>query len=768
MGQIKEELILTDQFGGTFERFLSMGEQSIGKMGAMDQAGQRMARSMELSARQLGAMKDALASQRVLHMDQIKELQMQGDKVAALAQRYEQLAGEKGRDVAATVKAGQALARAQIAEQNMLQQSLKTEQAILRQGQAIEKFAAKMAEADRTAPKTADTIAKGMDRAASSASKMAKVTDAARSAQDRLGDAVKKTDDVSKSLLSTFGRVASVIGGIKLGSGLISLSDTMAQTNARLGMVIDDLDGGMGDVLDLQEELYRSAQRTRGAYQDTADAVSKLGLMAGDAFESSGEIVAFMEQINKQFKIAGTEASGIQAAMLQLTQAMGSGVLRGEEYNSILEQAPNIIQTIADYLDVPKGKLKDMAAEGKITADIVKAAMFAAAEETDAKFAAIPMTFSDAWTMVKNAGVDAISEVSAKLNGFLNSDTGLAMVNGMIQGFELLSDIAGGAIDLMAAGATFVVENWDYVLPILIGVGVAFAAAGMAGMVSGIAAMAGWGPVGLVLLGIGVGIAALTLGLSQAGVSFEQMGAVGGGVMGGLYSVAYTAVAYMWNIFATFAEFFANVFNDPVAAIANLFAGLLDAILRVVQTAASAIDALLGSDISGAVAGFRDDVRDFVETTYGENEVKIERMGPTDVGEDIAKGSQLGKEFGKKLDDLDISIDGLAESFGGGADLSAFGKIGAGGLGDIGKVGSVGKVKDVEGEIHLADEDLKLYQDLAERRYLNQIELKTLAPNINVTLPAGASGNLTADDVADRIKAMLIQQMSAQTAISHG
>ncbi len=266
-----------------------------------------------------------------------------------------------------------------------------------------------------------------------------------------------------------------------------------------------------------------------------------------------------------------------------------------------------------------------------------------------------------------------------------------------------------------------------------------------------------------------MGLAALTLGLSQAGVSFEEMGAVAGGVLGVLYSVFYTVVATGWNLFATFAEFFANVFNDPVAAIANLFAGLLDAILRVVQTAASAIDALLGSDISGAVSGFRDKVSDFVAETYGENKVKIQRMDPADVGADIAKGSQMGKEFGQKLDALDISIGGLSKSFGsGGGGFGGLGKIGAGGLGDIGKVGSVGKVKDVEGEIRLADEDLKLYRDLAERRYLNQIELKTLASNINVTLPAGASGQLTADDVADRIKAMLIQQMSAQTAISHG
>ena len=121
---------------------------------------------------------------------------------------------------------------------------------------------------------------------------------------------------------------------------VLDLSDTLTSTTARLNLMND----GLQTTQDLQNMIYLSAERARGSYQATADAVSKLGLMAGDAFGSSEEIVAFMEQVNKQFTIAGTEAAGIDAAMLQLTQAMGSGVLRGEEYNSILEQAPNIIQ----------------------------------------------------------------------------------------------------------------------------------------------------------------------------------------------------------------------------------------------------------------------------------------------------------------------------------------------------------------------------------------------------------------------------------------
>lgn len=691
MGEIREELILSDRFSAGFSQFISYGERAAGTMEMVDRT-IRMAgtESIAVLLHGMGQINQSVNDVN----DSIREM---GD-----ASRYVMVQGL-----------------------NEINQTLK------QIGQSTQQAADKQ-----------ENHKKEIDKASTSANK----------------------------LLSYAVRIASAFGGIKIASGLINLSDTMTQTGARLGMVIDQLDGGLGDIAGLQESIYQSAQRSRGAYLDTAAAVSKMGLMAGDAFGSSGEIVAFMEQINKQFKIAGTEASGIQAAMLQLTQAMGSGVLRGEEYNSILEQAPNIIQTIANYMDMPMGKLKDMAAEGKITADVVKAAVFAAADETNAKFERLPMTYADAWTMVKNAGVNALGEVSDKLNSFLNSNAGSMTINGLISGFEVLSDVASGAIDLMASGAEWVVDNWDYVYPILIGIGAAFMVAGMAGVASGLAAVASWSPITLIAIGIGIAIGALVFGLSQAGIGFEEMGVIAGAVMGGIYTIIYTVIATSWNLFATFAEFFANVFNDPVSAIANLFASLLDTILSVVQTAASAIDALLGSDISGAVAGFRNTVSDFVESKVGANQVKIQRMEAADFSENIAKGADLGKAFGKKLDNLNVNLGDFNKGFGDGGwkGIRGAGNLGLGGGGNIGKVGSVGNVKNVEGEISLADEDLKLYRDLAERKYMNQIELKTLAPNINVTLPAGASGNLTADDVADKIKIMLLQQMSANTAVSHG
>lgn len=765
MGEIRESLVLEDRFTNSFSRFIGLGGQSVSQMARMGSANQKFTQSMALTGQQLASMKSVLASQQAIHTAQVQRLQAQGEKIADLAQKYKQLETEKGMDAAATLRASQALARAQISEQNMLQQSLRTEQAILRQNQAIEQFVKKMGEADSIGRKASGGLANGMGQAAISASKMAKNIDEAKSAQDRLGDSAKRTDDISKRLLSTAARIAAAFGGIRLAAGLIGLSDTMAQTQARLGMVIKEVDGGLGTTQGLQEMIYQSAQRTRGAYLETADAVSKLGLMAGDAFGSSEEIVAFMEQVNKQFKIAGTESAGIQAAMLQLTQAMGSGVLRGEEYNSILEQAPNIIQSIADYLEVPKGKLKDMASEGAITADVIKSALFAAADETNAKFESLPMTYDGAWALVKNAGIKALDQVSDKLNDFLNSAAGGKMVDGLIRGFEVLADVASGAIDLMSSGAEWAVDNWDYIYPVLIGIGAAFVAAGVAGVASGLVAAAAWSPVTMLIIGIGAGMAFLVFTLAQSGVSFEQMGAVAGGVLGGLYTAFYTMISYWWNLVATFAEFFANVFDNPVTAIANLFAGLLDAILSAVQTAASAIDALLGGDISGKVAGLRNTINDFVVEKYGENQVKIKRMGAADVGANVLGWAQMGKNFGKKLDDFNFNLEGFTEGFGG---SGKFAGAGGASMPDIGKVGKVGSVKKVEDDIRLSDEDVKLYRDLAERRYMNEIELKTLAPQIQVVLNAAASGALKPQDVADCVKKILVEQMNAQTAVAHG
>lgn len=230
-------------------------------------------------------------------------------------------------------------------------------------------------------------------------------------------------------------RQAAVIGAAFSVKNIIGLADAMTQTQARLNLITGDLEKTAA----LQDQIMASANRSRASYQATADAVAKMGVMAKDAFDNTDELVAFTELINKQFTIAGASAAGQEAAMLQLTQAMASGVLRGEELNSIFEQAPTIIQTIADYLGVPIGQIRQMASEGQITAEVVKSAMLASADEINAQFEAMPYTFAQVWTMIQNT---------------------------LLQAFEPL-------IQAIGAGAQWIYDNWSTIEPVLAGVGAA-------------------------------------------------------------------------------------------------------------------------------------------------------------------------------------------------------------------------------------------------------------------------------------------------------
>ena len=187
-------------------------------------------------------------------------------------------------------------------------------------------------------------------------------------AQGQFNNQIRNGQAAASGLHSKFMKIAATVGGVLGAKQIIGLSDEITQTTARLNMIND----GLQTTEQLQNMIFQSAQRSRASYADTADIVAKLGLRAGDAFASNAETIAFAENLNKMFVVAGASQQEMASASLQLTQALGSGVLRGEELNAVFEAAPNIIQTIADYLDVPIGQIRDMAAEGQITADIVK------------------------------------------------------------------------------------------------------------------------------------------------------------------------------------------------------------------------------------------------------------------------------------------------------------------------------------------------------------------------------------------------------------
>lgn len=575
---------------------------------------------------------------------------------------------------------------------------------------------------------------------------------------------IENTNKSAKGLLSTIKKIAAATGAMVLTKMFLSTADAQSQVNAKLDLIND----GLQSTETLQDMIFASAQRTRTSYLDTANVITKIGQNAKEAFSNNAELIQFTENLNKQFIIAGASQQEIASASLQLTQALGSGVLRGEELNAVFESAPNIIRTIADYLGVSVGEIRELASDGAITAEIVKNAMLKATDDIEKNFRDMPMTLSQAFTVGKNEIQKSLQDSFEGWNKYLQTDEAQLAMTRLINLFSLAAKIGVGALSIIGKGALWVSNNLDFIIPVLAAIGYAFAlmkiqailASGFSvagALASAKAWMAANWPV---LLYIAI-LAGALIAAQQFGFGMQEVGGLVGQVFGTIYAVGYNVFATLWNVIASFAEFCANVFNDPVAAIAHLFADALDAILSMVETVAGAIDALTGSNLQGAVSGFRDNLSSWVDNTFGENAIQIKRMANLDVGATAAEWGNYGADLGSKLDNMDISLDSLADTFGG-FDTSSIPEAG-----DL-NVGDVGRVKKIDGDVNLSDEDIKLYRDLAERRYMNNVELQTLAPQISVSIPESAAKNLTSKDIADKLKVLLIQQAAAHTSVSHG
>ena len=736
MGQIREELVLTDGFSASFSQFLSLGTSSIAKMehldGTIQSVGSTLQTSIAQEAAQTRQSIDGVTQSINQMSDALQYISVQG-----------------------------------------------------------------MDEINRTIQQI------GVN-------------------QRRHTEETKQTSRAAGSLLRTFRQIAVATGAVSLVKSFLGVADQQTQITARLNLMND----GLQSTAELQDMIYVSAQRTRSAYDTTAQVVAGLGQRAGKAFSSSAEIVQFAENLNKQFKIAGASQQEISSASLQLTQALGSGVLRGEELNAVFESAPNIIQTIADYLGEDIGKIRDLAADGQITAEIVKNAMLKATDEIDAEFQQMPMTLAEAFTMGKNAIQKSLQDSFSGWSKFLNSDEGQQAIMRTINLFTVLVQIGVGALSAIGQGALWVSNNLGFILPILVAIGVAYAitkaeaikAAGasvigavasasewsrtalamtVGAVKSGIAwaataavnvvgalksgaawramsaanvlgalkAAAAWSVAQLPLLLIIALIAAAVGYVISLGITFEDVGRVAGSTLGFIYAIGYNVFAALWNLIATFAEFFLNVMDDTGGSIVRLFVGVFDSVLSIVETVASAIDALFDTDWSGTISGFRGKISGWVDDKFGESAIQVKRMANLDVGVTASEWGSIGGNLGSKLDNMDLSLESLTDSLGGLNGFDASSIPTADNLGDIGKVGKVGKIED---DVKLSDEDIKIYRDLAERRYMNNIELQTMAPQINVSIPESAAKNLTANDIADKLKAILIEQAAAGTAVSHG
>ena len=292
----------------------------------------------------------------------------------------------------------------------------------------------------------------------------------ANNEQQNFNNSIRGGSNSANGLLSIIKKVAIAAGGIAGINKVLNISDELASTKARLNLLVDD----GGSVEALEQKIMASAQRSRSAYFDTASAVAKLGLNAGNAFGGTmDQVIAFMEQVNKQFVIGGATAQEQSNAMIQLTQAMAAGALRGEELNSILDGAPGIARAIEKYMGIAEGSIKTVAQEGKVTAEVVKNAMFAMADETNAKFDSMPKTWAQIWVDMKNQALSMFAPILTKINQIGNSTKFQKVTTGLINGLAAVANVASSALDLLIAIASVFVDNWGIFQPLVLGIAAA-------------------------------------------------------------------------------------------------------------------------------------------------------------------------------------------------------------------------------------------------------------------------------------------------------
>lgn len=394
-------------------------------------------------------------------------------------------------------------------------------------------------------------------------------------------------------------------------SGLIKSGDDYIQTMARLKTIEDGSKTGQ----ELQDSIMAAAQRSRTGFGIMADSVAKLRSQAGEAFKSNDEAIAFAEQLNKLYKIGGASLEQQKAGTLQITQALASGVLRGDEFNSMMENAPLVAQKLARHLGVSVGQLRGMAKDGQLTGDILKSALLGSAVETNAEFAKMPMTFADMMTQVGNVATYAFQPLIQAWQEFINSTAGQNFMAGLETAMFAIGQIAMWLFNLFVAGWDWVTEHANFVIT-------AFEVLATVGVIAGLAVAAAWAIANWQILLIIAIVIAIAAALSELGISFVDVAATIISMFVYIGETVYNVILFIinlfiflgsliinvfigiWNAVITVAEAIANTFLMAVWAVKKAFATFAKAVLgafaAVADGAANVATAIGNAFIAGA------------------------------------------------------------------------------------------------------------------------------------------------------------------------
>ena len=629
--------------------------------------------------------------------------------------------------------------------------------------------------------------------------------------QDRFNRRIRDGTTAADGLWGKLKGIAATVGGLAATKKILNISDQFSNTNARLNNAMINFDDG-GSLKDYEKKVMASAQRSRTLYMDAASSVAKLGLNARDAFGSMDEVIAFQELINKQFVIGGASVQEQQAAMTQLTQAMASGVLRGEELTSIFEQAPGIIQSIADYLGVSIGEIRAMASEGQITADVVKNAMFAAADDIEAKFSNMPKTWAQIWVGMQNKALSIFAPILTKINEIGNSQRFTQVTDGIINGLAGVANVASSVLDILISIASVIVDNWSWIQPIIMGIvaamliynGVALvtnaimgiqatakavhaAATAMEAGATFTATVAQQGlnaalwacPLTWIILLIIAVIAAIYAACAAVakftGIANSGFGVICGGIMVVIsffknlgLSVANIALG-IWNALGACASNIGTAFHNVISNVQGWFYNLLSTALTVVAGICEALNKLpfVEFDYSGITSKASEYAAKSAEAYGNVEEYKSvadafnEGMSTFDTFQDgwAADAFASGAAWG----------DGVADKVSGMFDFSALDSMGADSLdafnlgNDLDSIyGNTGDIANntaaTADALDIAEEDLAYLRDIAEREAINRFttaEIKVEQHNENhISKDADLDGIMDAwaNDFAEKLE----------------
>lgn len=615
--------------------------------------------------------------------------------------------------------------------------------------------------------------------------------------QGRFNQEISAGTQQANELTNTIKRAVAAYISIQSVGKALNISDELVQTTSRLNMMND----GVQTTAELVNMVYAAAQDARGSFSQMADVVARFGNNAKDAFSSSEEVVAFADLIQKQMTIAGASTQEAANAELQLSQALGSGVLRGDELNSIFEQAPNLIQNIADYLDVPIGKIREMATDGELSADVVKAAIFSAADDINSKFNEMPMTWGQMWQSMQNTALIAFQPVLQRLNDLANSEAFQTFIQGAIEAMATLANILLNVFDLAVSIGTFIGDNWSIIAPIVYGIVAALTAyiaiSAIVAAINGVMAIAEGVKAAAQMMATGATFAetAAQQGLNAAlmacpltwiimlilalivvifavcnaiakmtGIANSGFGVITGGVNVVIQffknlglTVANIALG-IGNAIAALASNMMTAFHNAICSIQSWFYNLLSTALSVIEGICAALNKLpfVEFDYSGIssaaddyaakaseAAGNKEDYQS-ISDAFNEGFTTFDAFQDGWASDAFNAGAAWGDGVADKVSNFSLSdvfgqtdIPNVGDYTSGFSDAIANSGVGDG-IGNIDD--NTGKIKD---SLDITEEDLKYLRDIAEQEAINRFT----TAEINVDMSGMQNTVNSGDDI---------------------